>query len=44
MWRSAWRSLERERLRAEAQSNIAAQKEMEKKRKAVERRSESREV
>ncbi|AFK85879.1 MULTISPECIES: MobP3 family relaxase [Thermoanaerobacterium] len=44
VWRSAWRSLERERLRAEAQSNIAAQKEMEKKRKAVERRSESREV
>jgi hypothetical protein len=44
VWRSAWRALERERLRAEAQSNIAAQKEMEKKRKAVERRSESREV
>jgi hypothetical protein len=37
VWRSAWRALERERLRAEAQSTIAAQKEMEKKRKIAER-------
>lgn len=44
VWRSAWRALERERVRAEAQGNIAAKKEMEKKRKAVERRGESREI
>ena len=44
VWRSAWRALERERLRAEAQSTIAAQKEMEKKRKIAERKGESREV
>ncbi|ADH59863.1 conserved hypothetical protein [Thermoanaerobacter mathranii subsp. mathranii str. A3] len=43
VWRSAWRALERERLRAEAESTIAAQKEMEKRRMA-ERRGESREV
>ncbi|MEQ6360524.1 MobP3 family relaxase [Thermoanaerobacter thermohydrosulfuricus] len=43
VWRSAWRALERERLRAEAESTIAAQKEMEKKRRMAER-GESREV
>ncbi|SFE61325.1 hypothetical protein SAMN04324257_02270 [Thermoanaerobacter thermohydrosulfuricus] len=43
VWRSAWRALERERLRAEAETSIAAQKEMEKRRMA-ERRGESREV
>ncbi|NNG67882.1 MobP3 family relaxase [Caldanaerobacter subterraneus] len=43
VWRSAWRALERERLRAEAESSIAAQKEMEKKRRMAER-GESREV
>ncbi|MGI1691655.1 MobP3 family relaxase [Thermoanaerobacter uzonensis] len=43
VWRSAWRALERERLRAEAESTIAAQREMEKKRKMAER-GESREI
>ncbi|AEM79761.1 MobP3 family relaxase [Thermoanaerobacter wiegelii] len=43
VWRSAWRALERERLRAEAESTIAAQKEMEKKRRTAER-GESREI
>ncbi|MEQ2130093.1 MobP3 family relaxase [Caldanaerobacter subterraneus KAk] len=43
VWRSAWRALERERLRAEAEASIAAQREMEKKRRMVER-GESREI
>jgi len=43
VWRSAWRALERERLRAEAESITAAQKEMEKKRRMAER-GESREI
>ncbi|SHE95497.1 hypothetical protein SAMN02745195_01544 [Thermoanaerobacter uzonensis DSM 18761] len=43
VWRSAWRALERERLRAEAEASIAAQKEMERKRRMTER-GESREV
>ncbi len=43
VWRSAWRALERERLRAEAEASIAAQKEMEKKRRMAER-GESREI
>ncbi|KKC28500.1 MobP3 family relaxase [Caldanaerobacter subterraneus] len=43
VWRSAWRALERERLRAEAESTIAVQKEIEKKRRIAER-GESREV
>ena len=43
VWRSAWRALERERLRAEAESTIAVQKEMEKKRRMAER-GESREI
>lgn len=43
VWRSAWRALERERLRAEAESITAAQKEMEKKRRMAER-GKSREV
>ena len=43
VWRSAWRALERERLRAEAEASIAAQREMEKKRKMAER-GESREI
>ena len=43
VWRSAWRALERERLRAEAESTIAAQKEMERKRRVTER-GESREI
>ena len=42
VWRSAWRALERERLRAEAESTIAAQREMEKKRMAE--RGEKREI
>ncbi|TCO53963.1 hypothetical protein EV203_1575, partial [Caldanaerobacter subterraneus] len=44
VWRSAWRALERERLRAEAETSIAAQREMEKKRRMAERRGESREI
>lgn len=44
VWRSAWRALERERLRAEAEASIAAQREMEKKRRMAERRGESREI
>ncbi|EIV99934.1 LOW QUALITY PROTEIN: hypothetical protein ThesiDRAFT1_0952 [Thermoanaerobacter siderophilus SR4] len=43
VWRSAWRALERERLRAEAEASIAAQREMERKRRVTER-GESREI
>ncbi|MFO7153164.1 MAG: MobP3 family relaxase [Bacillota bacterium] len=38
VWRSAWRALERERLRAEAEATVAAQKEIEKKKRTTERK------
>jgi len=44
VWRSAWRALERERLRAEAQALIAAEIEMQRKRQESERSEKAREV
>lgn len=43
VWRSAWRALERERLRAEAQVFLAAEREMERKKREAEREGKSRE-
>ncbi|TYP56834.1 MobP3 family relaxase [Thermosediminibacter litoriperuensis] len=44
VWRSAWRALERERLRAEAQVLLAAEREMQRKKREAEREGKSREI
>ncbi|MCG0275654.1 MAG: relaxase MobL [Thermosediminibacteraceae bacterium] len=43
VWRSAWRALERERLRAEAQVLLAAEREMQRKKREAKREGKSRE-
>jgi len=43
VWRSAWRALERERLRAEAQVLLAAERELQRKKREAEREGKSRE-
>jgi hypothetical protein len=44
VWKAAWRALERERLRAEAQILLAAEREMQRKRRESERSEKGREV
>ncbi|ADL07203.1 MobP3 family relaxase [Thermosediminibacter oceani] len=43
VWKAAWRALERERLRAEAQVLLAAEREMQRKKREAEREGKSRE-